>query len=205
MKKIIFLTFLVFPFLVNSQNLTKSLLTILDVYIEKEPEQKGFNKDSVIFVVSFFKTDEIESNIGIFISMYDLKYYPITDSLKVYKGVKMRVEYPKNMRKLSKYFKSITDMREIKDKEKKKEFMSITNGDGSSKEIIEIEDYNPIYESTSNYLFQINKNNEIYIISTSDDDYYYKRFREKKLKFSKDLMFSKDLLKLPSVNSSQSP
>lgn len=187
MKKLIFLVFLILPFVVHSQSLEKTFLTILDEYIKREPIKKRFCNDNVLLYVSF---DKIKNEFALNLSMYDFRQYPIVDSLKVYKGIKMLVRYPKNMEnKLSKYFEAIKDTRAIKEKE----FMIITNEDGSV-EKAEIDDSSIMIESTSNYLFQINRKNEIYIIGAGySDDYYYKKFKEKKLKLSKKMLFSKDI------------
>jgi hypothetical protein len=99
--------------------------------------------------------------------------YPILDSLKTYNGIKMIVKYPENMEEeFSKHFRSIKDNREKKDEEDISRF-----------------------ESTSNFVFQVNKNNEIYFIITSkhDDKYYYKKLKKRGLKFTKNLKFTKDI------------
>jgi hypothetical protein len=176
MKKLIFTVFLILPFVVHSQNFEKTFLTILDEYIKHEPAKRGFGRDSILLYVSFNKINEVKNDYMIGVSMHMFKYYPvIIDSLKTYNGVKMVVRYPKNMRKkLSKHFKSIKDTRKVKE-----------------------EEVTTIYESVSNFVFQLHKNSEIYIVSTNEDDYYYEKFKVKKLKFSKDFKFMKDLIEGP--------
>lgn len=176
MKKLLFISLLLFvSFTLQSQSLKKNFFTILDEYIAREPNRKGFDKDSILLSVSIFKFDEIENDFLIGISMYMFHDYPIKDSLKTYKGIKMVVKYPEEMKKeLSKSFKSIKDTR------KKEE-----------------EEFARRPESVCNYSFQVNQNNEIYFIITSkfEDKYYYKKLKKKGLKFSKDLKFTKDMYK----------
>jgi len=190
MKRLTFIIFLILPFLVHSQSLEKIFFTILDEYVESEPVKKGFAKDNVFLYVSFDKIDKIKNEFALNISMYDFRQYPIVDSLKVYKGFKMLVEYPKSMeKKISKYFVTIKDSRSIKEKD----FLIIKNEDGSV-EKTEIDDSSIMIESTSNYLFQVNKKNQIYIIGAGDsDNYYYEKLKKKKLKFAKKILFSEDL------------
>ena len=143
-------------FFSNAQNIEKSFLTILNEYIKHEPCEKKISKDSIIVTVYLRK---VESNFVLNLSMYELKYYPNVDTIRTYNGVRMIVNYPINMEKeLSKHFKQIN--------EKRKMYKS---------EIV------TIHESASDFLYQINKDNEIYIISTSDDDYYYKRLKKRNL------------------------
>ncbi len=168
MKKLILTLFLIVPFVVSSQCLRNSFLNILDEYIKKETQQKSVDKDSIVISAYF---DKIDDGYAINLSMYELKYFPNTDSLKMYNNVRMIVRYPnKFKKKLSKYFKPIKERREFKE--------------------VKI---NTIYEPISNFLFQLKGNGRFYIISTSDDDYYYEKFKDKKMKFSKDLKFSKDI------------
>jgi hypothetical protein len=173
MKKIIFTVFLIVPFIVYSQGFKKVFFTILDEYIEREPLRKGFEKDKILLLVSVKEINKAKGDFLIGISMYMYEDYPILDSLKTYNGIKMIVKYPENMEEeFSKHFRSIKDNREKKDEEDISRF-----------------------ESTSNFVFQVNKNNEIYFIITSkhDDKYYYKKLKKRGLKFTKNLKFTKDI------------
>lgn len=168
MRKLIFIFLLFSSFCVSSQNLKKTFLCILDEYIKTEILKKGFNKDSVISV----RLDKLDKNFEIALETYELAHFPNVDSIKKYKNVRMLIRYPKEIKKqLSKYFKSISEIRNLKEENK-----------------------NIIHEFKSNCLFQINKNNEFIIISTPDDEHYYKFFKKSKMKFARKLKFTKDLL-----------
>jgi len=191
MKKMIFILLLILPIAVHSQDFTKTILNILDEYIVHEPVKKEFDKNNMLLYVSIGQIYGNKNNFSLNISMYEFVDYPIVDSIRIYHGAKMVVKCPPFIENnLFKNFKSIKDTREIKNQEK--EFITVTDDDGSKK-TFEIDYIPKRIESISNRLFQINEKNELYYIVTGrEDKYYYKKLKKKKMKFAKDLKFTKD-------------
>jgi hypothetical protein len=181
MKKIILAFFLFASLGAFSQGIEKNFLCILDEYIKHEPIQKSFNKDSIIVTINI---SELNKGYAINLQIFELCYFPISDTLKMYNGVRMVVKCPVTIKdEIYKNFKIVNEFRKQKE--------------------LKEDDIYTIHESTSNCLFQINDKNEFYIISTPDDRYYHKRLKKRKSKFSKDLMFSEDLMFPSSAKSSR--
>lgn len=171
MKQIFYFALLLNCFFGYTQCKTELIATILDEHIERELPRLNLSKDDIIIIVgiSYIEKDDIAISIDAFPS----ETYPNVADVKKINGVRVKFYFNgvsnKLIRKINKHFKTIDEIREVH----VPELVSLTHYRGVSS-------------------FQVNNKNEFYIISTPDDDYYYNRFKVRKLKFSRDLKFSKD-------------
>lgn len=170
MKKILFFCLLLKCFFGFTQSKTELIAIILDEHIAREIPRLSISKDDIIIVVNIIEDEKFL--IGI--DAIPLKTQSNFSDLKIINDVRVYFNFGnvsnKLKRKINKHFKTINEIREI-----------------HASELFKLTHYHGV--ST----FEINENNEIYIIVTPDDEYYYKKLKERKLKFSEDLKFTKDL------------
>src|SRR5690554_1583406 len=172
MKTVFYILFLFINFIGQAQCKTEIITIILEEHIKNELPEWDIDKDDIIICVNISNIDK--ENWAINIDAFPLNTFPNVEDVKKINDVRVKFDYnntsKKLKKKINKRYKNIEEIREVEIQE----FYSLTHYRGVS-------------------VFQLNKHNEFYIISTSDDEYYYQKFNERKLKFSKDLKFSKEI------------
>ena len=166
MKKTLFL-FLIFQcFSTYSQNTEKTVLKILDAYLEIGVDRK-YSKDSVMIYINAEKTSD---GCAINLKLQPTYLGMVTESKNIfyYKGYYIFLD---NVGKLendiSKKFIFLNAQPNIEQKKNSTEFVTIV-------------------EPKLLALFQVNKKNELYILETTDNKVYY-NFLKSKIKISDKL------------------
>ena len=160
------------PLVVFSQRPEKIFLKILDVYLENElPRLKTryhCDKDKILLLcgIDTIMISENRLDYAFFYKTYSLEIYPVVDSVMVYKGVKMLVSCPKEIRKkLFKHFKPFNETWEVQE-----------------------DAYMKRFDPVSNVSIQMNNKFEIYYFITPDDTAYYNGLKKKRIKFSEKVI-----------------
>ncbi|MGD9492528.1 MAG: hypothetical protein AB7V36_04175 [Bacteroidales bacterium] len=163
MKKIFVFLCMLLPLVVFSQRPAKVFLKILDVYLKNELPRLNYDEDDIL-VHCRMKIGQ--SDYYFYYSVYNLEQLPEVDSMKMYKGVRMLVSYPKEMeKKLSRHFKPIIESREVQE-----------------------DAYMMRIDPVSEVTIQMNEKYEIYYFITKDDISYYNKLKKKRIKFSEKVI-----------------
>lgn len=152
----------------NSQKLENIFYKVLDEYITQEFPINGLEKEDVIL---FANVSDFEDEFQIHICAYEFANYPVMDSYYLYNNTKLLIECPEKYRS---FF--IEKFSIVKDTRTPSPESEITT----------------IHESSRNLSIQINKKMEIYILISHNDSNYYKSLKGK-IKFDKNVKFTKDL------------
>ena len=172
MKNIFLIILFFLSFNIHSQSLEESIFKVLDVFIEKEIDERELDRDSVFFNLIL---KEYEDDYLLQIDIFDfdaIRESKNIDILFTYNGTKSAFIFKTHSDSLNYYLS--------------KRFVSY-----DIKNIDFIETNFKIYEPFTITL-QINKENEVLIMSSIDDEYYLKELKNK-IKFSEDFKFAKNL------------
>jgi|SRR5690554_127300 len=169
MKYIFYLILFFYNIISFAQCKTDVIATILDEHIKKELPILSLNKNDIIISVNISMYDKNDFLVDI--DAFPLDIYPNVDNIKEINGVRVHLAF-KNIskrieRKINLRFKNINEIREVIEPE----LQSLTYYAGKSS-------------------FQINRKDEIYVMFTPDDEYYYNKLKERGIKFSKDVLMS---------------